>query len=541
MVKFVYTTALASALISSINAAPSPNPNPVAEPESTFANPGGWRNPQPSFPNNFGSSPQIQIQHSQPQVHVVQAPPQPIRVMSAPQVVAAPQPQIVMAAPPQPQIQMVAAPQPAPVRVMAAPQPQPIVMAAPPRVMVSSQPVVHHVQLPDVPRGNDGLLFNPFEHNNSPKISIPEVTLPPRYSNPENDAPPHNPMFNNPLSSQPESYNPFHNPAPANSQPELPHFNPPPANSQPYHPSFPSDDEHDGPNTINLNSPGIVEGQDLIYEIEYRADGNYKLEIIYKSHHPIIFNDLKVGKCNEYTPGVAIIGKNSEEVTMEVDMAICQKECDFTGDQLMSSIDVLNQPIDIIFGIEDETGHVVSRYHVRPNAMYHEDYIVELNTGTEDTRQLVIDDAGNFFQVEDNIQFSYMTYMSDEFVTKTPSSKSSAPPGWTTYLEIAPTNGFTPEKMTAVPEICFIKDLTNAKTLLLWDMGANPKCVQNLKYLTKEGAWQYPINFYHVMGYNSHQINHNSFKLTCNIRLCGNTIDNPCQQKLEMCPYSDLV
>lgn len=352
MVKFVYTTALV-ALIATVNAVPDPSPEGENNDWRTPALQNGWHHHDPSnshglpahgFPSqyqpasnqflNFASQPQMQIiPQVQPQMMSVP------QMMPAPQMMSAPQP-VMMA--PQPQVQMMAAPRPAP--VMMAPQPQVVQMAAPqPQVMpiIQPQPQVHHP-----------VVINPF-HNPMPENSNPASEGSNNhhpYSRPEDEPTPFvNPMFS-PIGNH-------------HSQPESNHHVP----SVPYHPTFSSDDEHDGPNSINLHSPGIVEGADVIHSIEYRADGNYKMEVIFKSAIPMNIVDLRVGKCNEFTPGVALIDKDSEEVTMEIDMSICQQECDFQDDQLLSSIDILNQPIDIIFGLTDpqDEDHVISRYHVR--------------------------------------------------------------------------------------------------------------------------------------------------------------------------------
>ena len=102
---------------------------------------------------------------------------------------------------------------------------------------------------------------------------------------------------------------------------------------------------------------------------------------------------------------------------------------------------------------------------------------------------------------------------------------------------MCPTNGFTVGKMINVPEICFIKDLTNSNTVMMWDMGVNGGCVPNLRYMPATGNWQFPVNYYQIMGYTTLDHQHNKFKITCNMRVCGNIAGNPCEQQIENCNH----
>lgn len=366
---------------------------------------------------------------------------------------------------------------------------------------------------------------NPFAHQNS------------------FNAPVNNP-FENPVSFYPNA-GPEGHPGQGNSNfkpeshfPNAGHggndFNRPP-------PMAPMNHDMEHAKSIDLANPGVVQGYDVINSINYRTDGNYKMEINMKGSVPLKIVDLVAGKCSAITPGVSIVNAENTDTTLEIDLSICQEECDLAPNEILSSIDVLNQPLNIQFGIADpqQPENIIAQYNIQPAAWYNEDYILEFDTGNEETRQLVIDDEGEFFQIDDNIQFSYMTYNDPDFEMKTYSTKQSAPPGQTTFMEMCPINGFTVGKMINVPEICFIKDLSNGNTVMMWDMGmeAENGCIPNLKYKTDKGAWQFPANYYQIFGYNTrHQGNHNNFKITCNMRVCGNVYGNPCQAQIERCP-----
>lgn len=297
---------------------------------------------------------------------------------------------------------------------------------------------------------------------------------------------------------------------------------------------------------------GDVQGQNVMKQITYRADGNYKMSIKFESTIQILFaDDFQVGKCNKYSPGVAFIGLNSETTILQVDLNLCQIECDFESGKLLASIDILNQPLDIKFSLMNpdfptDKSKILCKYHVRPSPLYREDYILEMNTQTYDCRQLVIDDTGDFYQIGDNIQFNFMTFQDSKFTIKSPAStyfKKSAAPGHTTFLEICPVNGFTPAKMITLPEICFLKDLTNENTVMMWDMSLDDQCLTGLEYKTATGIWHMNLNYYEIMkakfpGYETP--GHNNFKLTCSIRLCGNVVGNPCQHKIDECQYAQV-
>ena len=493
MVKFISVGGIA-ALLAGVNAEPNPGPEaPI--PADVLAAIAASSNPEGSWKDNLPA-----VNH------------QPVQLVSgiAPvhTVLAAPQQQVVYQ------------------------QPSTVVsVQRPPTVFVQQAPntQIHYVQKPATGTVSNYLPYAPpaqYAGASSPEglpanneINFPTPNLP-------------NPPLGSWVGPRPESGQPtpsFGNGF-GNSRPEGIMGPSAPENGQ--------DFEHS--QMVNMGAPGVVEGTDVIKSIAYRSDGNYKLEINFKGVIPLTFVDLQAGKCSQFTPGVSIVNADNFDTTLEIDMAICQKECDLRAEDLLSSIDVLNEPIDITFGIQDpeDYNRVIGKYHIQPNAMYHEDYILEFNTETEETRQLVIDDSGNFFQVDDNIQFSYMTFNDDTFEEKTYSTKASAPPGYTTFIEMCPINGFTTGKMLNVPEICFIKDLTNDKTVMMWDMGIDDGCVANLHYETATGNWQYPANYYQIMGYSTRNMNHNNFKITCNMRVCGNVAGNACQMQIANCDYT---
>lgn len=289
----------------------------------------------------------------------------------------------------------------------------------------------------------------------------------------------------------------------------------------------------------------VLEGrEDLITDVFYRADGNYKLLVKIATNYAMKFDNLLVGKCNAMSPGVTVQNEDTTEVTLMIDMNMCQFICDKSEDELVSTIDIMNQPIDISFGVKDHDDWrtTVGRYRVSPTCNYHEDYIIEFNTQDGFIRQLVLDTQGDLFTIEGNIQFSYMTYASEYFTDKNTNDKQISTFYEPTYVEIAPTNGFTPDKMLNLPEICFLKDLETGETKMLWDMGnESSECHRDnrLGFDPPRGQWQFHVNFYEEMGYDMDMHHsHDNFRLTCNMRICGQTETNPCQRRIDNCGYT---
>merc|ERR1712228_21806 len=102
-----------------------------------------------------------------------------------------------------------------------------------------------------------------------------------------------------------------------------------------------------------------------------------------------------------------------------------------------------------------------------------------------------------------------MTFYNEDFTVKTDNLRDVAPPGWLTFMEICPINGFTTAKMISIPEICFLKDKTNSYAVMMWDMSdENQSCIKDLTYEINTGNWQFFANFYQIMGYNHQSQNH---------------------------------
>ena len=110
--------------------------------------------------------------------------------------------------------------------------------------------------------------------------------------------------------------------------------------------------------------------------------------------------------------------------------------------------------------------------------------------------------------------------------------------GHQVFIELSPDNGFNPEKLLAIPEICVIgnkNDPNHLATELLWDMrrqenniASEKFCASDLglRYKARSGAWQFFASF------------GQGDVMTCNIRLCANTPGNICQRLIEGCGYA---
>lgn len=305
-------------------------------------------------------------------------------------------------------------------------------------------------------------------------------------------------------------------------------------------------------NTVtDLSNPDckvhLIKGLNLISGVEVIADGNYKLKLTIDATIPVVFKDLIVGKCGRHTPGIAILDEVSYSAAIEIDMAICQEECDLEAENnLKSSIDIMNQPIEVSFSLIEKRGddQVLAVYQMFPKAHYYEDYIVDFDISSGGTSQLVVDNNGAPIENQGNLQFNFMTYTDNEYDRKTRSTKKVAAPGQTTFFEITPTNGFTPGKMITVPEVCFLKDMNTNEMIELWDVTNLDVCVPNMQYQTAYGRWQFELNLYESFGYAATRSprqhsgqNNNNFVMTCSLRVCGAIAGNDCSKILDNCGY----
>lgn len=320
-------------------------------------------------------------------------------------------------------------------------------------------------------------------------------------------------------------------------------IDPAPENLSDHH----SQDPNQDPTYLDdLANGRCVDGKPIIDKIEYTTDGNYKMEIKIYASQDLHFKNFRADKCSHNTPGVAFINYPSKEVTVQINLALCKLRCD--TQHLTSSIEFLNSPIGISFELcdnGDPNSPVISRYELFPHTAYFEDYINDWHVPSGQTSQIVVDANGHAGIVPDNLQWSYMTFTDESFTTKTFTSKMPGAPGQYTYWEICPVNGFTPGSMVVVPEMCFLKDLDTNEMALLWDMQAQDyHCVSNLLYKPATGIWQLPSNFYKIMNKavpsdpNDGQL-HNNFMVTCNMRVCGNIVGNPCQARIDSCDYQE--
>jgi len=294
--------------------------------------------------------------------------------------------------------------------------------------------------------------------------------------------------------------------------------------------------------TADNPSDGLLAGENIIKYIEYETDGNYKMEVKLHATEAIIFGSLRAGKCAYSTHrGIDVLDETMNDVMIRIDLAKCQLVCD-ENTALLRSIDAMNQPIEIEFTlakVRNDPETLFAHYKIAAAALYHEDYILDFNTHSKHVEQTIVLPSGDIVSQQHNLQFTFMTFTNDDFTQKTYNSQTISPPDWPTYLEICPTNGFTPDKMVSIPELCFLRDVTNNNMVLLWDMQKSDQCVSGLVYMPEQGLWQYALNFNQAMGYEAGSITHNNFQLTCNIRVCSNIFGNACEQILEACQYVD--
>merc|ERR1712190_625712 len=107
-----------------------------------------------------------------------------------------------------------------------------------------------------------------------------------------------------------------------------------------------------------------------------------------------------------------------------------------------------------------------------------------MHTGT--TGQIILDEHSNAMEVYGNLQFNYETFTNGRYHTKERNLNVN-PPNELTFFHITPTNGFYAGKFTNVPELCYIKDMTNDNMVKMWDLKDSNKCVDRLKYLPHKG------------------------------------------------------
>ena len=294
-------------------------------------------------------------------------------------------------------------------------------------------------------------------------------------------------------------------------------------------------------------SQGLESGRNIIDYVEYETDGNYKMEITIHAWEPIVFGELRAGKCGLGSQrGLDVINEVTKTVKIRIELQKCQMDDDYNL-KLLRSIDSMNQPILIEFVTiksRDKPDSFIGHYKLAAAALYHEDYILDFNTESLDVEQTIVIPSGDIIKQANNLQFTFMTFTDQSYEQKTYHSKSLSPPDWPTFLEITPTNGFNPDMMASTPELCFLRDITNNNMVLLWDMqkgeanGVDGQvCVPGLRYMPQMGQWRYTLNFNQALGYSQGTTNHNKFQLTCNLRVCANVFDNPCQNLINVCNY----
>lgn len=293
----------------------------------------------------------------------------------------------------------------------------------------------------------------------------------------------------------------------------------------------------------------------LLKSIEYVVDGNYKAEIYLTGHQPFTITEFAADICGAVGPGIAI--RNHDEITqtVEVDFSVCKDMTKFnelnsqrnagkmSKNEYRSSIDLLNAPVNVRFDIIpfDSLNATPLTFEISPNSSYYEDYILDWETASEKTSQLVINtQTGETLVQPNNLQFKFFTFESKHYKTQTYSTKEIARPGETTFVSIAPTNGFYSGKMLTIPETCFLKDLESNQFIQLWDLGKDVEnyCVSDLTYQDQTGSWHFPINFSQLLGTST---NEDNFSLTCNLRVCSNIAGNECGRIIKNCGYKQGV
>jgi len=317
-----------------------------------------------------------------------------------------------------------------------------------------------------------------------------------------------------------------------------------------------------GPGTPSNNLPnvGLIAGKDIVKDIIYYTDGNFKLTITLSADEPICFDNLIAGKCDVMNSGLDIENPNTNKVTLVIDLDSCHPDFDgnnnyfspamkfiengFFGNSgnsisktpdMESSIEDLNKPIDIMFSLIRESDNVhLASYHLQPHTNYKEDYIIDFESQSGLSSQVAINKFGDFESIKDNLQFSFNTFTNDLYTVKNPNAEINLnykEKSLETFMEITPSNGYTLEHMLTIPEVCTMTDLTNNDQLILWDMNEKA-CVKRLKFEEATGAWRFALNFNDLVSAPSEKI-----VVSCNIHVCNNEAGNSCSDKIMACEY----
>ena len=306
------------------------------------------------------------------------------------------------------------------------------------------------------------------------------------------------------------------------------------------------DQEH----TTKINNPVQLSGPKLLNSYSYKTDGNYKMQLTLNSENslPFALIDFSADKCNDLTEGVSIINPETSTVTIEIDLTKCKYKCDEEVSQDLGSIESLNVPIKINFGmvpqgvkINNRNGmNQIARYELSPSASLFEDYVIDFDTETKLQSQVGIDINGQAVIKRDNLQFNFFTYTDGSYEHKTSNLAGNGnlvdfltQTRKSTNLSIEPINGFNPNSLTSLPETCFItnKSDNHQKITTVFDMledtsdADNHTCVSGLKYQPETGNWRFGAGFME------------GDVITCQMRLCANNADSACNKTVSKCRY----
>lgn len=164
-----------------------------------------------------------------------------------------------------------------------------------------------------------------------------------------------------------------------------------------------------------ISESGLLQGREMLNHFEVEADGNYKMTVILYGNEPLTLRNVVAGKCGRFSPGLNILREESKEVHMEIDMGLCQLECDFEEHKLENTAEILSRPIDVYFDVTEangmlkDNGYLAASYKISPHMNIAEDYIIEFTTEDRHVHQLYTDEAGMLqdSRPDEHLQFTY--------------------------------------------------------------------------------------------------------------------------------------
>lgn len=309
----------------------------------------------------------------------------------------------------------------------------------------------------------------------------------------------------------------------------------------------------------------IVAGPNILTNMEYVVDGNYKLMIDLSSDIDFDLMEITAERCQEGNSGISFINKNGGRHTIVmIDMSICKFD---HGDQTktenriyksprgkpvsrsVASVVELNTPIGVSFSVlpsdrngVDESLLIHSNYIMEASSNFHEDYILEFDSHANHLSQIHIDENGDLAVDKNNLQFGF-----------TSSSESLTDDDDPNKISLQPTNGFRTDTFIYIPEMCFLKDKYSGDEVQLWEMTTEKNGCQNrnddrnsykMSYNDQTQVWNFSIDFYKALDQDQNLDQSMSQKnlisdyvITCSVRVCGNESGNICSEKIKVCDY----